>query len=47
MRLGAPVSAWFCGLCLIWAGAAFFGLPGAQALGIEACAVAAGEVWRL
>lgn len=47
MRLGAPVSAWFCGLCLIWAGAAFYGLPGAQTLGIEARAVAAGEVWRL
>ncbi|MGN0885657.1 MAG: rhomboid family intramembrane serine protease [Candidatus Spyradenecus sp.] len=47
MRPGAPLSAWFCGLCLVWAGAAFCGLPGVQTLGIEAHAVAAGEVWRL
>lgn len=47
MRLSAPLSAWFCGLCLVWAGAAFCGLPGGSALGIEARAVAAGEVWRL
>lgn len=46
MRLNAPLSASFCGLCLVWAGAAFYGLGPAR-LGVNSHAVAAGEVWRL